>query len=107
MQSLNNKMKKINLFLLKRNQCIFFISGFVVLFLIFSYAFLIFSSVSVAYSLEQGEEKLAKINSDNSILESKFSVTKEEVSENFESRLVLSRNIEYVDSSFEKLVFNK
>lgn len=107
MQSLQIKVRKLNMFLLKREQRMFFISGFVVLFLIFSYALLLFSSVSVAYSLEQGKEKLTKVNLENSVLESKFSTVKEEVAQNSEINLVASRSVEYVDSSFEQLVFGR
>jgi hypothetical protein len=107
MRSSQNKTKKINTFLIGREGKIFFLFGFVVLFLIFSYAFLIFSSVSVAYSLEKGQEHLVSINSENSTLESKFSIDKEGVMEDFKTRLVMFTEVEYVDSSFEKLVFNK
>lgn len=107
MQNTQNKTKNMSAFLVRFEFRIFFLLGFVVLFLVFSYAFLIFSSVSIAFSIEEGEEQLTRINSENSILESEFSITKSEVLENFESKLVLSTNIEYIDSSLEKLVFGK
>jgi hypothetical protein len=109
MRNSNSKIIKFNSFLIKKERSIFFTFIFVVLFLIFSYTFLIFSSVSLAYGIKNDKSVLTKINLENSLLESEFSVKKENASilVNTSGQLVLVDDIEYIDSSFEKLVFNK
>jgi hypothetical protein len=109
MRNSNSKIIKFNSFLIKKERSIFFTFIFVVLFLIFSYTFLIFSSVSLAYGIKDDKSVLTKINLENSLLESEFSVKKENASilVNTSGQLVLVDDIEYIDSSFEKLVFNK
>ena len=103
----NNKIQKINRFFITSERKVFTILGVSILLLVISYAFLVFSSVTTVYALDEGKEKLASIISSNSILESEVSVKKDIATESFGMQLVAVRDISYLDSSFERLVYNK
>lgn len=103
----HNKIQMLNRFFIMFEKKMFVSMIASILLLIVLYAFLVFSSVTTAYALDEGKEELASITSRNSILESEFSIQKEKASENVGTRLVAVRDVSYLDSSFEQLVFNK
>ncbi len=103
----NKKIYRINNFLVKFEKKVFITSILSIFLLLVSHAFLVFSSVATAYSLDEGKGYLANIIFNNSILESEFSVKKGEVSSNLNTSLVAVREVTFIDSSFEKIVYNK
>ncbi len=102
----NKKIKKVNNFLLNKNKRLGILSVIFIVFLGMIYAFLLFSSVSTNYALEDGKEKLASITSANSVLESEVSMKKDKATKSFGTRLVAVRDVSYLDSSLKKLVYN-
>jgi len=109
MQSLlkSKKINKFNLFLLKNERKVIISLPLVLLFLIFSYVYLMVASVSLTYGIEKKQNELEKILVQNSQKELQYYQAKEEAGSNFSSELVLAKNIDYIDSTLVQFVYNR
>jgi hypothetical protein len=103
----NKRIKKINIFLLKNERKVLIFLPLVLLFLIFSYVYLMVASISLSYGIERGQNDLEQILVENSQKELEYYLIKEKASSDFSSELVLAKNIDYIDSSLQQFVYNK
>ncbi len=109
MQSLriNSRIRKLNLFLLKRERLVYYSLSLTLLFLIFSYAFLVAASVSLGYGIESNNDRLERILAENSQRELEYYLAQNNIEKKYAEGLVLAKNIDYIDSVFNRVVYNK
>ena len=106
-RNLGGKVKVLHLSLVNHQRKVLITLGFLILFLILSYAYLIFSSVAYAYSLNDDKEQLSKIIAQNSSLKSQFLNKKDDIIEKNKSYRVAVGKIDYIRISDTKLAYNK
>ncbi len=99
-------MKKINLFLIKRERKIYFISLFLAFFLIFLYIFQVYLSVSEVYSIDNSKKELDKILAENTELEQKYYLLREKMNNEIDVKLVKIDKVIYISSEEVKVVYN-
>ena len=97
---MNAKIKKLNNFLLEKQQKIFFYMAVSIFALIILYVYFLFSSVSYTYAKEKKENELANlvlnnIETKNTLIRNELKVKDTELSNNF----VKIKNIEYLRKS--------
>ncbi len=103
----DSKVKALHFVLINNQTKVYFLFGFMILFLILSYGFMMFSSVSYAYSLNDGKEQLSKLVAFNSSLKSQFLNKKDDIVEKNKEIRVAVGKINYIRVANTKLAYNK